>query len=117
MAGFRFIDDVDLCIMDINGEGGQVVTRMQDWINMWVGLLWATGGTLVPEKCFWYYIHNTWDKGKWQYVKTQSIQCLHVPDENSQPTKIPQLSPLEAQRTLGVRLAPDENNADELQYL
>jgi len=84
---------------------------------MWAGLLRATGGTLVPEKCFWYYIHNTWDKGKWQYVKMQSTQGIHVPDKNSQPTKIPQLSPLEAHRTLRVWLAPDRNNADELQYL
>jgi len=73
MAGFGFIDDVDLCITDTNGDGRQVVKRMQDSINMWVGLLQATGGALVPEKCFWFYIHNTWDQqGKWQYVKTLS---------------------------------------------
>jgi len=101
MAGFSFIDYVDLCITDPSGEGGQVVTQMQDSINMWAGLLKATGGTLVPEKCFWYYIHNTWDKGKWQYVKMQSTQCFHVSDKNSQSTMILQLSPSEAHRTLG----------------
>jgi len=41
---------------------------MQQSINMWAGLLRATGGALVPEKCFWYYIHNTWSQGRWQYV-------------------------------------------------
>jgi len=30
MAGFGFIDDVDLCITDTNGDDRQVVKRMQD---------------------------------------------------------------------------------------
>ncbi len=117
MAGFGFVDNVDIYITYPSGEGGQVVKQMQDSINMWAGLLRATSGALVPEKCFWYFIHNIWDKGKWQYVRTKSTQDMHIPDENSQPTMIPQLSPSEARRTLGVRLAPDGNNADELQYL
>jgi len=38
-AGFRFIDDVDLCIMIPKGNGEQVVNKMQQSINMWAGLL------------------------------------------------------------------------------
>jgi len=97
MAGFGFVDDVDLCIMDINGDGEQVVKQMQDSINMWAGLLHATGGALVPEKCFWHYIHNTWSQGKWQYSKNPATQGMYVPDKNNQPIKIPQLSSSEAQ--------------------
>jgi len=90
---------------------------MQDLINMWAGLLHATGGALVPEKCFWHYIHNTWSQGKWQYSKNPATQGMYVPDKNNQPIKIPQLSSSEAQRTLGVCLAPDGNNMDKLHYL
>ncbi len=49
MAGFSFVDDVDLCITDTSGNGKQVVKQMQELINMWAGLLNTTGGALVPE--------------------------------------------------------------------
>jgi len=41
---------------------------------------------------------------------------MTVPDDNNHAIKIPQLSPSEARRTLGVCLAPDGNNTD-LHYL
>jgi len=40
-----------------------------------------------------------------------------VPDDNNAPITIPELNPSEARRTLGVQLAPDGNNKDELRYL
>jgi len=39
MAGFGFVDDVNLCITDPSGNGKKVVSHMQASINMWVGLL------------------------------------------------------------------------------
>jgi len=42
---------------------------------------------------------------------------MHIPDDNNALIWIPELPPSEAQRTLGVRLAPDGNNADEFQHL
>jgi len=90
---------------------------MQELINMWAGLLHTTRGALVLEKFFWYYIHNTWSNGKWQYSNNPTAQGMYVPDNINQPIKIPQLSPSETLRTLGVCLAPDGNNMDELHYL
>jgi len=116
-TGFGFVDDVDLCITTPSGNGEEVVSQMQKSINTWAGLLRATGGALVPEKCFWYYIHNTWYNGKWQYVTNPKHQTLMVPNDNSTAIPIPELLPSEARRTLGIRLAPDGNNQDELQYL
>jgi len=113
MAGFGFVDDVDLCIMIPKGNGEQVVHKMQQSINMWAGLLRAMGGALVPKKCFWYYIHNTWKNCKWQYVPNPTTHAMVVPNDNNAP--IP--TPVEARRTLGVRLAPNGNNRDEFQYL
>jgi len=96
MAGSSFVDDMDLCITDTSGNSKQVVKRMQELINMWAGLLNAMGGALVPEKCFWYYIHNTWRHGKWQYIQNPTTQGMYVPDDNNHAIKIPQLSPSEA---------------------
>jgi len=117
IAGFGFVDDVDLCITDTSQDGKQVCNRMHESINMWSGLLHATGGALVPEKCFWYYVHNNWDKGHWKYDTTPQAHGMYVLDNNGRPALIPQLQPSEACRTLGICLALDGNNKDELQYL
>jgi len=94
-AGLGFVDDVNLCITVPNGTGEQVVKWMQQSINMWVGLLQATSKALVPEKCFWYYIHNTWSQGRWQYSPNPTSQEMHVPDDNNAPIRILELPPLE----------------------
>jgi len=116
-VGFGFVDNVDLCITIPNGSSEQVVQQMQKSINTWAGLLRATGGALVPDKCFWYYIHNTWKNGAWQYVRNPTERAMLVPNDNNALHPIPELPPSEARRTLGVRLAPDGNNRDKLRYL
>ena len=40
-------------------------TRMQKTVNHWAGILQASGGALVPEKCFWYAIDFKWHKDEW----------------------------------------------------
>jgi len=85
--------------------------------QLWAGLLQATGRALVPEKSFWYYIHNTWSQGRWQYVPNPNSHDMHVPDDNNASIQILELPPSEAWRTLGVWLAPNENNTDKFQHL
>jgi len=103
--------------MDPSQDGKQVLNRLQESKNMWSGLLHAIGGALVLEKCFWYYVHNKWDKGNWKYDTNPQAQEMYILDDNGRPAIIPQLPPLEACRTIGVHLAPDGNNKDEFHYL
>jgi len=56
LAGFAFVDDMDLCIARSSLSGAEMVTLMQHLVTQWEGLLAATGGALVPEKCFWYLL-------------------------------------------------------------
>jgi len=56
IVGFTFMDDTDLCVTHESDEGKQVVQQMQKAVTQWDGLLWASGGALVPEKCFWYLV-------------------------------------------------------------
>ncbi len=56
VGGFAFVDDTDLC-MSGPESSSQTAALMQQSVTTWEGLLWTTGGTLVPEKCFWYLIH------------------------------------------------------------
>jgi len=54
--GFAFVNDTDLCMMHALNSMDQVIKQMQQSVNHWEGLLWATGSALVPEKCFWHLV-------------------------------------------------------------
>jgi len=53
MAGFAFVDDMDLIVTDDLNDERIVANKIQDFLCLWHGLLQATGGNRVPEKCFW----------------------------------------------------------------
>ncbi len=117
LSGFGFVDDVNLCITATNNDSTMVMEQMQKSLQMWAGLIHATGGALIPNKCFWYYVHNHWENGKWTYSQPTSQYCLQVPDNHGHLITIPQLGLSEAWQTLGVCLAPDGNNNAEAEYL
>jgi len=94
-----------------------VVEKMQNSLRTWAGLLRATGGALIPDKCFWYYVHNLWENGTWKYTRPLAQDRMQVPDDQGHLITIPQIGPSEAKRTLGVQLAPDGNNNAEAEYL
>jgi len=67
LAGLAFVNNMDLIV---NDEWNTMeAVKMQQSLSMWHSLLWATGGELVPEKCFWYLIDFKWDNNKWTYKK------------------------------------------------
>jgi len=116
-SSFAFVDDTDLCISG-HSDGTQTARCMQNLVTNWEGLLCTTGGTLVPEKCFWYLIDQQWSDGKWTYQSTKLTPGdLKVVDATGKLHTIPQLEVTEAWRTLGVRLASDGNSMAEFQYL
>jgi len=117
LAGFAFVDDTDLIVTDSADSVFAVVQKMQDSVATWEALLSATGGALVPEKCFWYLISFEFQGSKWHYDKQRAPQPIEVRNADGQKTVIPQLPVTEARRTLGVRLAPDGNNQAELEHL
>jgi len=56
LVGFAFVDDTDLCVSGPHINERNVREAMQQSVDKWEGLLRATGGALVPMKCFWYLI-------------------------------------------------------------
>jgi len=118
MAGFAFVDDTDLIVTDDTNNAQKVSQKMQDSLLLWHGLLQATGGDLVPDKCFWYLIDFKWERGQWRYIQwDESAWPLRIHRENGTSVVIPRLATSEAHRTLGVRLAPDGNNLAEFAHL
>ena len=88
---------------------------MQRSLDHWEGGIRATGGAIVPEKSHWYLIDFKWDQGNWHYAtKEDAPATLTVQDSTGQRCTLDQLSTHEARRTLGVRLAPDGNDQEEV---
>jgi len=110
MVGFAFVDDTDLCVYGTKVTPTSVQAEMQKAVDHWEGLLRATGGALVPTKCFWYLIDFQFKNNEWQYItKAQKPGELSIKDNTQKRVAIPRLEAHEARRTLGVRLAPNRN--------
>jgi len=71
ITGFTFVDDTDLCVTHPLDNAEQVALHMQQVVSNWEGRLRATGGALVPDKCFWYLIAFEYKNNKWHYLKQQ----------------------------------------------
>jgi hypothetical protein len=58
IVGFAFVNDKDLLRASRPGKQTyfEVAQDMQKGLDLWEGLLKATGGALVPEKSYWYLI-------------------------------------------------------------
>jgi len=56
IMGFGFVNNTDLCITAADHNSTMVLRRMQHSLQTWAALLQATGGAIVPEKCFCYMV-------------------------------------------------------------
>jgi hypothetical protein len=112
IVGFAFVDDKDLLRASSVGRKtcGEVAQEMQQGLDLWEGLLKATGGALVPEKSYWYLIDFKWKDGGWKYATTEETQFeLTMKDKDDVRHILLRLPVNEARRSLGYRAAPDGN--------
>jgi Reverse transcriptase (RNA-dependent DNA polymerase) len=119
-VGYSFVDDTDLVVTTRRAEESfeSVLDGMQQALSDWEAGLRATGGAIEPWKTFWYGMDFEWKGSEWRYRKKQDFgRVLQVqnPDSVIEPLECVDVS--EARRTLGVRLAPDGSNKEELRYL
>jgi hypothetical protein len=78
-------------------------------------LLQATGGTLAPEKSYWYLVEVIRAKGKWGYVReSQAPQKLTLKDGTMYNKR---LEVYQAKQALGIMIRPDAKMHDEAQML
>ena len=118
-VGYAFVDDTDLVASTITATSSQAVFNdLQHSLNAWQGGIHASGGAIVPEKSHWYLIDFSWSNGKPSYKPTSSLPVqLVVKDSAGVLQPLRQLEPWEAERTLGVRLAPDGNMLAQASYM
>ena len=119
-VGFAIVDDADLVQTAKPGQQNfqDVAEQMQGALSAWEGGLKATSGAIVPEKSHWYLIDFAWEKGNWRYKTiTESPAKLQIRDCAGTIKILERLEMNDARRTLGVRLAPDGNNKEEVKFL
>ena len=111
LAAILFVDDNDLLHIDMDTD--QTVEDahydLQSSVSSWGKLLIASGGSLKPEKCFFYLISFKWNKeGKWSYAANEEEEeyRLGVPLPDGSEAEIEHLAVDVAKETLGVWTCP-----------
>jgi hypothetical protein len=117
LVGYAFVDDTDLVLAD-NTSAKDTIKEMQNSLTAWEGGIRTTGGAIVPEKSHWYLIEFGWKDGQpfYQPVAHTPGQ-LQVRNSDGILQSLRRLEPWEAERTLGVRLAPDGNMDAQMKYM
>ena len=116
LAGFAFVDDTDLLqtMHHSTDTIEHIVQELQGSLDVWQGTLNTTGGALDckdPNKSYWYAVDYEWNAaGRWKYCAYNEDLKLMMYDDVGTKIEVPHCHTDEAHRTLGVMLAPDDNN-------
>ena len=118
LAGFGFVDDTDLLQTGLDtDEYWDITAKLQASVQLWEKCTEVSGGCLVLEKSWWTLVDFTWTNGNWDYSKDIDDVCLSVKDSGGNLQQLKQLAADEAQKMLGVWLAPDGNNKKQVEEM
>lgn len=118
LVGFSFVDDTDLVTSDGDLSVDMTVERMQGAIDAWEGGIRATGGAIVPGKSHWYLVAFKWKNGEPIYKRCDEMEGqVSVQDSEGSRQTLSRLEPDSAERTLGVRIAPDGSMQTQFEYM
>jgi hypothetical protein len=108
-VGYAFADDTDLVQTGKDGSetGLEILEQMQAGVNLWEGIIDATGGALLVEKSRWWLIDFLWDENsEYTYAKIADLPGeLTVKDFDGIVKAIQRMEPDEAFETLGLWIA------------
>lgn len=117
-VAYAFVDDTDLVTSAKHILENATVTMqgLQEFATNWDDALYITGGAIVPEKSHWTMISLTWKNDKWIYQSKEDLPGdIMLKDPMSRiPKPIKRLKPHKAEETLGVYLAGDGNNKQQI---
>ena len=97
-----------------------LVSTMQRVAQTWERLLFASGGALALQKCFYYLVHWKWTPHGFPFlssvtdIPTTLLQMTS--GRSTSTTTIPRVESSIGKRTLGVRLAPDGSFTQEFAH-
>jgi hypothetical protein len=91
---------------------------MQAAMDTWEGGLRATGGSLDPEKSFWYLLRFCWRNGQWAYVsKEDNPAYISVRNHAGDIVELERFEVTEARKTLGVKTALTGDNTAQFEHM
>ncbi|CAJ1954259.1 unnamed protein product [Cylindrotheca closterium] len=121
---FCFVDDTDVIEAgtSVDQSGEDICTSVQAAASTWAGGISVTGGGINPKKSFWWLIDFVWDarNGRWKFRRKNQLlpdYHLQIPGLSGKQEGLRRLEPDEAEKTLGVVLAPLEDPKAHLEYL
>ncbi len=105
--GEIYVDDMDLLTILLDGlDSDTFLLATQNNLNKWAALLIATGGTLNPDKCYWYMVSYVCCEGEWMYDDTKLYELtIILPDGTCRA--IMQLCVIDSRKMLGVWSLPN----------
>ena len=92
---------------------------MQESIDTWEAAAKTTGGSIAVDKSWFYLIHFEWQNGQWSYGDMTNVlkDDLNCKDKNGERQHLQYIKPDQAQEMLGVFLAPDGNNTQQIKEM
>ena len=116
---FAYVDDTDLIASTNNNNEKEITDRMQNILNNWEAVSKTTGGALVPSKCWSWIIQFDWKNDLWTYSDTASSTKfpMTITDASGMEQALQKLDSSTAKEMLGVFLAPDGNNSQQIDKL
>ena len=86
---------------------------MIETVQKWEDLVHATGGSMAPNKCWWYLVDHTWTQTKWKITNAESTPDLKVLDHTGTRRTVRRLPIHESKEMLGVFMAPDGTKTEQ----
>ena len=122
LAGFAFVDDSDIIAASgMCNDPEHILQLMQKTIDCWEGVAKSTGGALAPDKSWWYLVSFEWnEKGNWRYSNDTDLILndeLTARDKDNNRVKLRYTDASVAKKMLGVFLAPDGSNEEQIEYM
>ena len=123
LCGFAFVDDTDLLqaagTHQNHNNPDFTMEKMQESIDTWEAAAKTTGGSIAVEKSWFYLIHFEWKNGQWSYGDLSNVlkDNLNCKDKNGERQHLRYIKPDQAQEMLGVFLAPDGNNTQQIKEM
>ena len=113
--GEMYVDDTDLIVMNPSYQSGNDVIRdTQMSVDAWANLLISTGGSLNPDKCYWYMVDYMNINGEWNYAPSTTWE-LTIPLPDGTRHKITHLDTTHSNKMLGIWSNPAGDDTKHLE--
>ncbi len=112
LAAVLYVDDSDLFHMAIRMPSDKEFLQLvQSATNNWAGLVHVTGGSLKPQKCFWYMLGWVWKNGKARLKNLYELpqNPLYIPQQDGTKVPICLKAISDPEKKLGVYTCPTVN--------